>query len=340
MKILVTGVAGFIGFFLAKRLLLEGVTVFGIDNLSDYYNVQLKKDRLDHLVVHPGFTFQKLDLINRDAILLLFENHSFTHVVHLAAQAGVRYSIENPFAYSDSNLSGFLNILEGCRQSHVKHLVFASSSSVYGGNSKVPFSETDNVDYPVSLYAATKKANELMAYSYSHLYNLPTTGLRFFTVYGPWGRPDMAYFKFVDAIANNRPIEVYNQGKMKRDFTYVDDVIEGIFHVIYCLPEPQESLNSDLSSEVATRAPYKIYNIGNNQAVDLLTFIEMIESAMGKTAKKIMKPMQPGDVPITYADVSLLTQEVGYCPNTSIEEGIRCFVQWYRSYSKIDKTAN
>ena len=333
MKVLVTGVAGFIGFFLAKRLLLEGVTVLGIDNLNDYYNVQLKKDRLQLLDSYPNFTFQKLDLADREGILQLFETSSFSYVVHLAAQAGVRYSLENPFAYSDSNLAGFVNILEGCRRVKVKHLVFASSSSVYGANVKVPFSETDNVDYPVSLYAATKKANELMAHAYSHLYNLPTTGLRFFTVYGPWGRPDMAYFKFVDAIARDHPIEVYNQGEMKRDFTYIDDVVEGIFRVIYRPPELLENINRDIPIEVATRAPYKIYNIGNNQPVALLTFIEIIESAMGKTTKKIMKSMQPGDVPITYADVSQLTWDCEYSPNTPIEEGIRRFVQWYRDYS-------
>ncbi|MDR9405033.1 MAG: NAD-dependent epimerase [Halothece sp. Uz-M2-17] len=323
MKVLVTGAAGFIGFFITRRLLSEEVTVFGIDNLNDYYDVQLKKDRLQHLEADPNFTFQPLDLVNREAILQLFHDHGFTHVIHLAAQAGVRYSLENPFAYGDSNLSGFLNILEGCRQTQVQHLVFASSSSVYGVNDKVPFSETDNVDYPISLYAATKKANELMAHSYSHLYDLPMTGLRFFTVYGPWGRPDMAYFKFVSAIAHNRPIEIYNHGQLKRDFTYIDDVIEGMMRVLSRPPEPIES---------SDRAPYKIYNIGNNQPVELLRFIEIIESAMGKTAKKIMKPMQPGDVPMTYADVTELNRDVGYSPSTPIEEGIQHFVQWYQDY--------
>lgn len=335
MNVLVTGAAGFIGFFLTKRLLSEGITVLGIDNLNDYYNVQLKKDRLQLLEGYPNFTFQKLDLVDREGILKLFENHAFTHVVHLAAQAGVRYSLENPFAYSDSNLSGFLNILEGCRQAQIKHLVFASSSSVYGANLKVPFSETDNVDYPVSLYAATKKANELMAHSYSHLYHLPTTGLRFFTVYGPWGRPDMAYFKFVDAIARDQPIEVYNQGQMKRDFTYIDDVVEGIFRVMQRPPKIIQITNSELTSKVTTYAPYKIYNIGNNKPIELLKFIEIIESAMGKTTKKIMKSMQAGDVPMTYADVTELTRDIDYYPNTPIEEGISHFVQWYREYLHV-----
>lgn len=258
----------------------------------------------------------------------LFKEHAFDSVVHLAAQAGVRYSLENPFAYSDSNLSGFLNLLEGCRQSQIKHLVFASSSSVYGANRKVPFSVQDNVDYPVSLYAATKKANELMAHAYSHLYNLPVTGLRFFTVYGPWGRPDMAYFKFVDAIAHNRPIDVYNQGKMKRDFTYIDDVVEGIIRTLHQPPQTMTEATDACNS----LAPYKIYNIGNHQPVELLRFIEVIETAMGKPAQKVFKPMQPGDVPATYADVDDLMEAVGFRPNTPLEVGIERFVQWYREY--------
>lgn len=326
MKILITGVAGFIGFFVAKRLLEEGARVYGIDNLNHYYDVRLKQARLDLLLSHPNFTFERLDLMEREGMEQLFQAHSFDFVVHLAAQAGVRYSLENPFAYSDSNLSGFLNILEGCRQRGVNHLVFASSSSVYGANRKVPFSVRDNVDHPVSLYAATKKANELMAHTYSHLYGIPTTGLRFFTVYGPWGRPDMAYFKFVDAIAHGRPIEVYNAGQMKRDFTYIDDVVEGILRTLAHPPQPQQN------EDIASQAPYKIYNIGNHQPVDLLRFIEVIEANMGKQAEKIMKPMQPGDVPVTYADITDLMQDVGFAPNTSIEEGIERFVQWYREY--------
>jgi len=326
MHVLVTGVAGFIGFFLVQRLLADGVRVYGIDNLNDYYDVQLKCDRISQLTPHPSFTFEKLDLADREGMQRLFQSQSFDYVLHMAAQAGVRYSLSHPFAYGDSNLSGFLNILEGCRQGQVNHLVYASSSSVYGANRKVPFSVTDGVDHPVSLYAATKKANELMAHAYSHLYQIPTTGLRFFTVYGPWGRPDMAYFKFVDAIAKGRPIEVYNHGQMQRDFTYIDDVVEGVVRVMGTPPAPiaDESLNS--------QAPYKVYNIGNNQPVALLRFIEVIEAAMGKPAEKIMKPMQPGDVPTTYADVDDLMRAVGFRPDTPIETGIERFVRWYCEY--------
>lgn len=323
MKVLVTGVAGFVGFHLAQRLLSEGIEVYGIDNLNDYYDVQLKKDRIAQIGGRAAFTFQFLDLANRDGILELFENLQFDYVVNLAAQAGVRYSLENPFAYVDSNLSGFVNLLEGCRRSHVKHLVFASSSSVYGANTKVPFSVTDNVDHPISLYAASKKANELVAHVYSHLYRLPTTGLRFFTVYGPWGRPDMAYFKFVQAIAANKPIDVYNFGKMQRDFTYIDDVIEGVVRVMHKPPQTDADTNT---------VPYKIYNIGNNSPVQLSKFIEVIEEALGKKAEKNFLPMQPGDVPATYADVDALVQDVGFKPNTSIEEGMHKFIEWYRSY--------
>ncbi|MBW4683758.1 MAG: NAD-dependent epimerase [Komarekiella atlantica HA4396-MV6] len=326
MKILVTGVAGFIGFHLAQRLLAEGMQVYGIDNLNDYYDVNLKKARLDQLYPQAGFTFQFLDLSDRLGTAQLFQNYTFDYVVHLAAQAGVRYSLHNPFAYVDSNLSGFVNVLEGCRHSQVGHLVFASSSSVYGTNTKVPFATTDNVDHPISLYAATKKANELMAHAYSHLYNLSTTGLRFFTVYGPWGRPDMAYFKFVQAIAANQPIDVYNFGKMQRDFTYIDDVVEGLVRV---MQNPPQADNRD---PAISKAPYKLYNIGNNNPVELMTFIEVIEKALGKQAKKNLLPMQPGDVPSTYADVDDLMQDVGFKPVTPIEQGIEHFVQWYRDY--------
>ncbi|MEM8805425.1 MAG: NAD-dependent epimerase [Cyanobacteria bacterium P01_G01_bin.38] len=326
MNILITGVAGFIGFFLAQRLLADGETVYGIDNLNDYYAVSLKKDRLSQLTTQAKFTFEQIDLADRDALTQLFATQAFDYVVHLGAQAGVRYSLKNPHAYADSNLLGFINILEGCRHAQVSHLVYASSSSVYGANRKVPFATTDNVDHPVSLYAATKKANELMAHSYSHLYNLPTTGLRFFTVYGPWGRPDMAYFKFVDAIANNRPIQVYNHGKMKRDFTYIDDVIEG---VVRAMRRPPKALDTP---DFNTQAPYKVYNIGNHSPVELMTFIKTIETALGKPAEKQMMPMQPGDVTATYADVDDLMADVGFKPSTPLDAGISKFVAWYREY--------
>ncbi|MGL5804349.1 MAG: NAD-dependent epimerase [Xenococcaceae cyanobacterium] len=318
MNILITGVAGFIGYHLAQRFLAEGQQVYGIDNLNDYYDVSLKKARLSQLTPQSRFTFQYLDLSDRAGMLQLFKDNKFDRVVHLAAQAGVRYSLDNPFAYIDSNLVGFANLLEGCRHSQIEHLVFASSSSVYGANTKVPFAVEDNVDRPISLYAATKKANELMAHSYSHLYNLPITGLRFFTVYGPWGRPDMAYFKFVRAIAEDRPIDVYNYGKMERDFTYIDDVIEGVVRV------------TDKPSIGQT--PYKIYNIGNNNPVALGDFIKTIERVMGKSAIENFLPMQPGDVPATFADVDELMKDVGFKPTTSIEEGIESFVQWYKTY--------
>jgi len=303
------------------------IDVCGIDNLNDYYSVQLKQDRLRQLEQYPKFRFSQLDLSDRAGMEQLFEQGSFDHVIHLAAQAGVRYSLQNPHAYADSNLSGFLNILEGCRHHPVQHLIFASSSSVYGANTKIPFAVEDGVDYPVSLYAATKKANELMAHAYSHLYQIPTSGLRFFTVYGPWGRPDMAYFKFVDAIANNRPIDVYNNGKMKRDFTYIDDVVEGIIRL---MPKPPQSV--DVADSINSHARYKIYNIGNNQPVELMMFIEIIETAMGQKAQKNMLPMQPGDVPMTYADVEALSQAVGFAPNTPLEVGIGKFVAWYNEY--------
>ncbi len=331
MKILVTGVAGFIGYHLAKRLINDGMQVYGIDNLNHYYDVGLKRSRLEQLQALPAFTFQLLDLSDRPRMTELFRDHVFDRVVHLAAQAGVRYSIDNPSAYIDSNLVGFTNILEGCRHSKTPHLVFASSSSVYGANTKVPFSVTDNVDHPISLYAATKKANELMAHTYSHLYDLPTTGLRFFTVYGPWGRPDMAYFKFVKAIAEGRSIDVYNFGDMQRDFTYIDDVIEGVVRVMEHIPP-----SNDLLDGAVNKAPYKIYNIGNNTPVNLLKFIEVIESEMGISAKKNFLPLQPGDVLSTYADVNELMQDVGFKPSTSIEMGLKHFVQWYRTYYPVD----
>ena len=327
MKILITGVAGFIGYHLAQRLLTDGSQVYGIDNLNDYYDVNLKKARLAQLIPNTNFQFQLLDLNNRQEILQLFQDENFECVVNLAAQAGVRYSLENPFAYVDTNLVGFANILEACRHTQPQHLVFASSSSVYGTNAKIPFSVSDNVDNPVSLYAATKKANELMAHSYSHLYSLPITGLRFFTVYGPWGRPDMAYFKFVRAIEKNQPINIFNYGKMQRDFTYIDDVIEGVVRVMHQPPKPYSNKDKEHSN-----ARYKIYNIGNNKPVELLTFIKVIEKAMGKEAQKNFLPMQPGDVPRTYADVDELMQDVGFKPTTTIEEGIEKFVRWYKDF--------
>ncbi len=317
------------GYFVARRLLDSGLAVYGIDNLNDYYDVGLKRDRLAQLQPYDGFTFEQLDLFDREGMLTLFRNHHFQYVVHLAAQAGVRYSLENPFAYSDSNLSGFLNLLEGCHLMGVEHLVFASSSSVYGANRKVPFSVDDRVDHPVSLYAATKKANELMAHAYSSLYQIPTTGLRFFTVYGPWGRPDMAYFKFVEAILGDRPLQVYNQGRMQRDFTYIDDVVKGVVRVMVKPPLPSTNPESD------TQAPYKIYNIGNHQPVELLRFIQVIESALDKPAEIVLGPMQPGDVVATYADVSGLMADVGFTPSTPIEVGMERFIDWYRQYYNV-----
>ncbi|MEM8675984.1 MAG: NAD-dependent epimerase [Cyanobacteria bacterium P01_G01_bin.67] len=321
MKILVTGVAGFIGFHLAQRLLAEGNQVYGIDNLNDYYDVSLKQARLEQLLTQTEFSFEHLDISDRILVAELFTCHKFDLVVHLAAQAGVRYSLENPHAYVDSNLVGFTNILEGCRHSQVKHLLFASSSSVYGKNTKVPFSVSDRVDTPVSLYAATKKANELIAHAYSHLYQMPITGLRFFTVYGPWGRPDMAYYKFVKAIAEGQPIDVYNYGKMRRDFTYIDDVVEGIVKLTKVQPQG-----------TSAQPPYKIYNIGNNQPVALKEFIAIIEAIMGKSAQKNFLPMQPGDVVATYADVDDLIADIDFQPDTSIEEGLTQFIHWYQAY--------
>ncbi len=327
MKILVTGAAGFIGFHLSQKLLSNGNEIIGLDNLNDYYEVSLKETRLALLKQENNFSFYQLDLANKEGIEKLFQEHQFDVVVNLAAQAGVRYSIENPHAYVNSNIVGFLNILEGCRHSKVKHLVFASSSSVYGENKKIPFSVHDNVDHPISLYAASKKSNELMAHTYSHLYNLPTTGLRFFTVYGPWGRPDMAYFLFTKAILSGQPIKVFNQGKMKRDFTYIDDIVQGIVKVMNKVPQ---------SDPKTSKVPYKIYNIGNNKPVELLHFIEVIESCLGMKAQKNMLPMQPGDVPITYADVDDLMEDVGFKPNTPIEVGVKNFVDWYKDYYKVN----
>lgn len=320
MQILVTGAAGFIGYYLSDKLLALGYEVYGVDNLNDYYDVSLKQARLAQLLPQTSFTFEYLDLSDRDAVARLFANNNFDCVINLAAQAGVRYSLKNPHAYVDSNLVGFTNVLEGCRHSKIKHLIFASSSSVYGANTKVPFSVSDRTDCPVSLYAATKKANELMAYSYSHLYDIPMTGLRFFTVYGPWGRPDMAYFKFTQAIAQGKPIDVYNYGKMKRDFTYIDDVIEAVTRIIP--HRPQRS----------GQPPYKVYNLGNNSPVELGEFICAIETALGKPAKKNLLPMQPGDVVTTYADIDKLTTNFDFKPSTSINRGIEKFVDWYRQY--------
>ncbi len=329
MKILVTGAAGFIGSQLSLRLLERGDTVVGLDNLNDYYDVNLKKARLAQLDAQSNFSFAKLDLAHREGIAELFAREKFQGVVNLAA---VRYSIENPHAYVDSNVVGFVNLLEGCRHHGVKHLVFASSSSVYGLNTKLPFSVHHNVDHPISLYAATKKANELMAHTYAHLYGIPTTGLRFFTVYGPKGRPDMALFKFTKAILEDQPIDVYNSGAMRRDFTYIDDIIEGVIRVLDRIPKPNPAWSGDAPDPSASVAPYRLYNIGNNNPVELMHFIETLEKALGKTAKKNMLPMQPGDVPATYADVDDLERDVGFKPQTSIEEGIGRFVEWYKRY--------
>jgi UDP-glucuronate 4-epimerase len=330
--VLVTGAAGFIGFHLAKRLLDSGCRVRGLDNLNPYYSVKLKEDRLQQLVSHPLFTFARVDLADRTGMERLFADNRFDVVVHLAAQAGVRYSLENPHAYVDANLVGFMNVLEGCRHQGVKHLVFASSSSVYGANTRMPFSVHHNVDHPVSLYAATKKANELMAHAYSHLYGLNCTGLRFFTVYGPWGRPDMALFLFTDAILKGRPIQVFNHGRMQRDFTFIDDIVEGVVRVMGFLPKPDPAWSGSQPDPGTSYAPYKIYNIGNNQPVELNRFIETIEAVLGTRARKEYLDMQPGDVPATYADVDDLVADVGFKPATSIEEGIRRFADWYKAY--------
>jgi len=336
MKIFVTGAAGFIGFHTSLKLLERGDEVIGIDNLNDYYDPNLKLARLEKLKPYPGFKFVKLNLSDKEGMLSLFQTESPARVINLAAQAGVRYSLQNPYAYVDSNLVGFMNILEGCRHNKIEHLVYASSSSVYGSNKKQPFSTEDSVDHPVSLYAATKKANELMAHTYSHLYGLPTTGLRFFTVYGPWGRPDMALFKFTKAILEDKPIDVYNYGKMKRDFTYIDDIVEGVVRTLDHVPAARPELAKvEVLPPSASPAPYKVYNIGNHQPINLLYFIGALEKALGKEAKKNLLPMQAGDVPETFADVEDLVNDIGFKPATSIETGIQRFVDWYRAYYKV-----
>ncbi len=332
MNVLITGAAGFIGSALALRLLDEGHKVCGLDNLNDYYDVNLKKDRLERLKSYSGFEFQLLDLADRPAMKALFDSHGFDGVVNLAAQAGVRYSIENPASYVDANMVGFGNILEGCRQTNVGHLVYASSSSVYGLNTLMPFSVRHNVDHPVSLYAASKKANELMAHTYSYLYQLPTTGLRFFTVYGPWGRPDMALFLFTRAILNNEPIKVFNNGNMQRDFTYIDDIVEGVVRVMKTVPKADPDWSGKRPTPSSSCVPYKLYNIGNNNPVPLMDFVRGIETAIGQEAKIDYLPMQPGDVPATWADVDDLIADTGFKPQTPVDQGIKNFVAWYRDY--------
>ena len=330
--ILVTGAAGFIGFHVAKRLLDRGERVVGVDSLNDYYDPQLKRDRLAHLNVYDGFEFTQLDVADNRALVDVFDTTKPGAVIHLAAQAGVRYSIDNPNAYVQSNLVGFGNILEACRHREVRHLLFASSSSVYGANTRVPFSEHDTVDHPISLYAATKKANELMAHTYSHLFRLPTTGLRFFTVYGPWGRPDMAPFLFARAIRDGKPIKVFNHGAMRRDFTYVDDIAEGVLRTLDRIPQPMPSWSGDHPDPATSSAPYRIYNIGNSAPVDLLRFIELLEQNLGRCAEKVFLPLQPGDVVATYADTSALSRDTGFTPATPIEVGVARFAEWFNEY--------
>jgi len=347
-KILITGTAGFIGFHLAKRLLERGDTVVGIDNINDYYDTRLKYGRLQETgisreaekwhtpvqsSIYPKYTFVRMNLEDREQMMELFQNEKFDKVCNLAAQAGVRYSIENPYAYIDSNIVGFINILEACRHHNIEHLAYASSSSVYGNNTKMPLSTSDNVDHPISLYAATKKSNELMAHTYSHLYGLPSTGLRFFTVYGPWGRPDMALFLFTKAILEDKPIKVFNNGNMVRDFTFVDDITEGVMHVIDNPPEKSATETPDAS--VSNTAPYKVYNIGNSSPVQLMDYISAVEKHIGKTAEKQYMPMQPGDVPDTYADVEDLVEQFGYQPATRVEDGVAKFVDWYRDFYRV-----
>jgi UDP-glucuronate 4-epimerase len=332
VSVLLTGAAGFIGYHVAQRLLADGERVIGLDNLSDYYDPALKQARLDRLAPHDAFRFERVDVSDRTAMVEVFRRHRPARVVHLAAQAGVRYSIVNPHAYADANLVGFLNVLEGCRHHGVEHLVFASSSSIYGANTRLPFSVHDNADHPLSLYAATKKANELMAHCYAHLYSLPCTGLRFFTVYGPWGRPDMALFLFTRAILEDRPIDVFNEGRMQRDFTYIDDVVEGVVRVLARPPAPDPAWSGDRPDPGTSRAPYRVYNIGNDRPVELLRYIEVLEERLGRTAKKNLLPLQPGDVSVTRADVDDLARDFGYRPQTTVEEGVARFVEWYRSY--------
>lgn len=335
MKVLITGAAGFIGFHVSRQLLEQGHSVVGLDSLNDYYEVSLKEDRLKELAPYEHFRFVKMDLADRDAVARLFAEEGFNRVVNLAAQAGVRYSLENPHAYVDSNLVGFVNILEGCRQNKVEHLVYASSSSVYGANETMPFSEQDNVDHPVSLYAATKKANELMAHTYSHLYGVPTTGLRFFTVYGPWGRPDMSPILFANAITQGKPLKVFNFGQHRRDFTYIDDIVNGVLLSLARIPEGNPEWSGLKPDPSSSRAPWKVYNIGNSQPVELLHYIEVIEKALGKTTEKELLPLQPGDVEHTYADVTSLQRDTGYQPRFSIEEGVEEFIRWYREYYRV-----
>ena len=335
MKIIVTGAAGFIGSALSRRLLDRGDAVVGIDNLNDYYDVSLKEARLARLLPHPGFRFFRFDVADREVMRDLFAAERPQRVMHLAAQAGVRYSLINPHAYIDANIQGFTNILEGCRHNGVENLVYVSSSSVYGANTRMPFSVHDNVDHPVSLYAASKKANELMAHTYSHLYGLPTTGLRFFTVYGPWGRPDMSLFMFTRAILEGRPIDVFNYGNHRRDFTYVDDIVEGVIRCIDKVAAPNPAWSGERPDPGTSKAPYRLYNIGANNPVHLLRFIEVLEGCLGRKAEKNMLPLQPGDVPDTYADVGDLIADVGYRPATTIETGIARFVEWYKDYYKV-----
>jgi UDP-glucuronate 4-epimerase len=333
--VLVTGVAGFIGFHLAHRLLREGKPVVGLDSVNDYYDVNLKWARLEQLETYPSFAFHRINLADGSGVQQLFHQYSFDRVVHLAAQAGVRYSLTNPHAYVESNLVGFINILEACRHCSIQHLVFASSSSVYGANTNMPFSIHHNVDHPVSLYAASKKSNELMAHTYAHLFGLPCTGLRFFTVYGPWGRPDMALFLFTKAMLAGEPIKVFNHGNMQRDFTYIDDIIEGVVRIMARAPQPDPQWSGDSPDPGTSYAPYRIYNIGNNQPVKLLDFIAALEECLGIKAKMEFLPIQPGDVPATYADIEDLARDFGFHPGTSIQNGIRQFVSWYRSYHQV-----
>ncbi|WP_068808595.1 NAD-dependent epimerase [Thauera phenolivorans] len=335
MKILLTGAAGFIGMHTSERLLARGDEVVGLDNLNDYYDPRLKEARLARLQPHPGFRFVRMDVADRAGVEHLFAEEKFDRVIHLAAQAGVRYSLQNPHAYIDSNVVGFMNILEGCRHAGVGHLVYASSSSVYGGNTRMPFSEADSVDHPVSMYAATKKANELMAHTYSHLFGLPTTGLRFFTVYGPWGRPDMALFLFTKAILEGRPIDVFNHGRMKRDFTYVDDIVEGVIRTLDRVAEPDPGFDADHPHPGRGKAPFRVFNIGNHDPVELMDFVAAIEDALGRTAEKNFLPLQDGDVPATYADTSALNEWTGFAPATSVRDGVGRFVAWYRDYYKV-----
>ena len=335
MRYLVTGTAGFIGYHVAERLLARGDEVTGLDNVNDYYDVRLKHARMARLEGKQGYDFIKLDVSDREGMAQVFAQRKPEVVIHLAAQAGVRYSLTNPHAYVQSNVVGFMNLLEGCRHQRVRHLVYASSSSVYGGNTRQPFSIHDNIDHPVSMYAASKKANELMAHTYSHLYELPTTGLRFFTVYGPWGRPDMAMFLFTKAILEGKPIDVFNHGKMRRDFTFIDDIVEGVVRTADRVATPNPAYSSDAPDPGTSSAPYRVYNIGNDNPVELMDMIAVLERVLGRTAEKHMLPLQPGDVPATWADVGDLTRAVGFKPATPIEEGIRRFVSWYREYYRI-----